>query len=1279
MLFSTSLPRVSPIRQTIRNHYRADEQEVIESLIPVAELDISARTRVRERARVLIEGIRQSSLGKGGIDALLNEFSLSTEEGVVLMCLAEALLRVPDKHTMDLLIQDKLSDGDWASHLGNSESLFVNASAWGLLITGKLVSYKSTDRASQQNLLKRTVGRLGEPVIRASVRYAMQIMGTQFVLGNTIDAALTRANKKESQGFRHSYDMLGEAARTEADAQRYLHSYHNAIEAIGSAANNRGPIESPGISVKLSAIHPRYEFTHRQRVFDELLPRLKSLVSAAKKYNIGFTVDAEEADRLDLSLDLIEAVFSDPELDGWEGFGIAVQAYQKRALPVIDWAQQLAEKTGRKLMVRLVKGAYWDTEIKLAQAEGYTDYPVFTSKQATDVSYQACARRLLEFRDHIYPQFATHNAYSVASILQMAAEIDQAGQLKKGGYEFQRLHGMGEALYEQVLDREAIACRIYAPVGEHSDLLAYLVRRLLENGANSSFVNNIVDESVDIETLLIDPVETVKGWHCKRNTAIVKPVALYGSERKNSVGLDLSDTEELRDLDQSLQRWWQSLQEEVSERKDANAEQKGHEVLNPANQSEQLGFVRTQTEQDLDAMLSQATAAASSWAKTDYRDRAQCLIKLAETMENRRIELIGLCIKEAGKTLGDAVAEVREAVDFCRYYGLQAQTTLAKNNAQARGVILCISPWNFPLAIFIGQVTAALAAGNTVLAKSAEQTSLIACKAVEMAIESGIPAEAIHLINAPGRRVGAQLVPDQRVNGIMFTGSTDTGKILQKTLAERPDVGVPLIAETGGQNAMIVDSTALPEQVVDDVLASGFQSAGQRCSALRVLFIQEDVADKIITMIQGGMAELRVGDPAHLHTDVGPVIDEKAHRGLCQHIELMAEHEKAGQAKLIYRCQMSDAAQHGHFFAPTLYEINNLGLLKEEVFGPVVHIIRYPSGGLDQVIEQIDASGFGLTLGIHSRIHKVKNYIAERVGVGNIYVNRNMIGAVVGVQPFGGQGLSGTGPKAGGPVYLTRLTQPVGLQLQPEFEVDKTSALNSRVFEESDDWSALDVEQRAQKLGVFLDTARQLAEKQLSVDPHSIQQAYKSCKTLIQQARSLLLAPQTLPGPTGESNQLLFESRGRLANWVNEFDFLPRLTELTAALVTGNSLINLCSANCKEQFDKLQIWLQRAGIPASAFENQIADDITQWPLTDAIEGVMVAPDSVERLNKTEQYIAQREGKIIPLISENPGNFYLYRFLLEKTITEDTTASGGNASLLTLTAQHDEPTLLEQTG
>lgn len=1020
MLFPNPLPEQNPLRTAITRAYHEDETICVERLLQQATLSTDALQRINNTARDLVQKVRDKRLKGAGLDAFLYEYDLSSAEGIALMCLAEALLRIPDKKTMDDLLRDKITNVDWISHAGKSDSFFVNAATWGLVLTGKVLT---PNESKLGGVLKDFVKRSGAPIIRKSVQQAMKLLGHQFVMGETIEDAIKRAVESEAQGYRYSYDMLGEAARTMADAERYFTAYQKAIEMIGKAAQGKGFIEGPGISIKLSALHPRYEFAHRELVVPILAGKLKTLALQAKAHNIGLTVDAEEADRLETSLDIIEAVFADPALNGWEGFGLAVQSYQKRAPFVIDWLVDLARKHQRRWMVRLIKGAYWDAEIKNAQVRGLASYPVFTRKASTDVSFIACARKILQFPAEIYPQFATHNAYTVAAVLEMAGD--------NRNFEFQCLHGMGHTLYDQVVgpNNLNIPARVYAPVGGHEDLLAYLVRRLLENGANTSFVNRIVDANVPIADIIADPVARVRSLDFKPHPKIPLPHDIYGAERKNSVGIDLTDQNELRDLQQAMEKaltktWTAGPIINGIEQTSAHAEP----VRNPANRQQIVGQVVLATVEQTEQAIAGAYQAAARWDMTDVVERALCLDRAADLFEKRMPEFMALATCEAGKTAADGIAEVREAIDFCRYYATRARQDLDLHllpgptgelnqlTLHGRGVIGCISPWNFPLAIFIGQVTAALVAGNCVIAKPAGQTPLIAAAAVRVLHEAGIPKDVLHYLPGSGSVVGAKLVADERVAGIVFTGSTETARGINQTLANRTGAIVPLIAETGGQNAMIVDSSALPEQVVADVVNSAFGSAGQRCSALRVLFVQEDIAPKLISMLRGAMAELKLGDPSLLDTDIGPVIDEGARKTLQDHFERMQK-----EAKLIYQVSLPSNAIQGTYFAPCAFEIDSLSRLTREVFGPVLHIIRYAAKDLDKVIEAINNTGYGLTLGIQSRIDGNIQYICERLRVGNQYVNRTMIGAVVGVQPFGGEGLSGTGPKAGGPHYLLRM------------------------------------------------------------------------------------------------------------------------------------------------------------------------------------------------------------------------------------------------------------------
>ena len=1019
LVFASPPPAADPLRQAVRVAYRADEAEAVARLLGVATLPVEASERISRRAYDLVAEARRRRLRKGGIDALLHEYALSTPEGVALMCLAEALLRIPDAGTIDRLIRDKLAPADWASHLGRSRSLLVNASTWALMLTGRLMG----DAQAQGDLahaLHHLLARSGEPVVRQAVTAAIRVLARQFVMGRNIVEALERAAPAERLGYRHSYDMLGEAARSAADAERYFAAYDEAIAAIGAAAGGRDILAAPGISVKLSALHPRYEESQRRRVQDELGPRLAELARRARAVGIGFTIDAEEAERLDLSLDLIAALALDPSLAGWDGLGLAVQAYQKRALLLIDWLAALARRGKRRLMLRLVKGAYWDSEIKRSQERGLDGYPVFTRKLATDVSYLACARRLLAAPDAFYPQFATHNAHTLAAVIEFAGE--------RRDYEFQRLHGMGEALYEQVVGEGKLdrPCRVYAPVGGHEDLLAYLVRRLLENGANTSFVNRLVDERAPIADIVADPVMRLAALPSKPHPRIALPRDLYGSERRNARGIDLSDPLRLAELGEAMayaiEPWHAAPIIGGSERSSVV-----RPVLDPADRRREVGTVADARQEHIDEALARAAAAAPGWDRVDAGERASHLERAAALLEERLPALMVLIVREGGRTLPDALAEVREAIDYCRYYAARARADFGaaeglpgptgERNTLAlhgRGVFACIAPWNFPLAIFIGQVAAALAAGNAVVAKPAEQTPLVAAAAVRLLHQAGIPGDVLALLSGDGA-VGASLVADPRVAGIAFTGSTETARAINRALAERPGPIVPFIAETGGQNALIADSSALPEQLVADVVTSAFNSAGQRCSALRVLFVQEDIAPRVVALLEGAMRELIVGDPGLVATDIGPVIDGEACAALASHAGRMMR-----EGRVLCALDLPPGTENGTFFAPRAFEIDRLDLLQGEVFGPILHVVRWRGDALDRVLDAVAATGYGLTLGIHSRIDETVARIHQRLAVGNTYVNRNMIGAVVGVQPFGGQGLSGTGPKAGGPHYLHR-------------------------------------------------------------------------------------------------------------------------------------------------------------------------------------------------------------------------------------------------------------------
>ncbi len=1015
IFFKSNLPAHNSLRQKIDEYYRQNETYCLKNLITHLKFGEEKQKAIESRARKLVTQIRQQEKHIKGVDALMQQYDLSTEEGIALMCLAEALLRIPDNATADQLIKDKVADLNFEQYLGQSHSTFVNATTWGLLLTGKIMHENELPSQTLSQTLKKLLEKSSAPLIRRLINQAMKVMAKQFVIGRNIEEALIRSQKGASKGYTYSFDMLGEAARTLKDAERYFESYKRAIFAVGKNQSGADITKNPGISVKLSALHPRYEFTQQEIVVPFLVGKLKELCLLAKKFNIGLTIDAEEADRLDISLDIFERVYRDPDLDNWNGFGLALQSYQKRAFYVIDWLVELYQSVGRRICLRLIKGAYWDYEIKDTQVRGLKDYPVFTRKAATDVSFLACANKLAQLDSQIfYCQFGTHNAYSVAAIIEMMGA--------RNDYEFQCLKGMGGALYDQILaDKNAgFSCRMYAPVGEHEDLLPYLVRRLLENGANTSFVNRIFDRQANIEELIQNPLEIIKKYEYTTHPKIPLPINLYAPFRRNSQGLDFSDYLERGLLQKNVEKFFTHYWDF------SHASEKKHEILNPANHQDRVGAVNFVSEQEIENALSEASRSQFSWDQLGAEKRAAILEKIADSFETARDELIALLVREAGKTFFDALGEVREAADFCRYYAEQAKKQLITkilpgptgehNELQmhGRGVVFCISPWNFPLAIFTGQIVAALVSGNTVLAKPAEQTSLIAFRAIQLMHQAGVPKEVLHLLPGEGSRIGRKVISDKRIKAVMLTGSTETAQIINRQIAVRDGEIIPLIAETGGQNAMIADSTALPEQMLVDVMSSAFGSAGQRCSALRVLFLQEEIAERFIEILKGAMAQLIIDDPKYLSTDIGPVIDEEAKEKLEAHIKKIST-----QGNLISQAKLNSG--NGTFVAPTAVEISDLSLLKQEIFGPVLHIIRYKKNELNAIIDQINATGFGLTLGVQTRIKSFADEIQQRIHAGNCYVNRNMIGAVVGVQPFGGEGLSGTGPKAGGPHYLARL------------------------------------------------------------------------------------------------------------------------------------------------------------------------------------------------------------------------------------------------------------------
>ncbi len=1236
--FAESVLPQSVARAAITSAWRRPETEAVPMLLEQARLPAALAKSTYEMASKLADKLRhqKSAGGRAGmVQNLLQEFSLSSQEGVALMCLAEALLRIPDKPTRDALIRDKISNGNWHSHLGRSPSMFVNAATWGLLFTGRLVS--THNEASLSRSLNRIIGKSGEPLIRKGVDMAMRLMGEQFVTGETIAEALANARKLEEKGFRYSYDMLGEAALTARDARAYLLSYQQAIHAIGKASNGRGIYEGPGISIKLSALHPRYSRAQYERVMEELYPLLKSLTLLARNYDIGINIDAEEADRLELSLDLLEKLCFEPELEGWNGIGFVIQAYQKRCPMVIDALTDLAQRSRRRLMIRLVKGAYWDSEIKRAQVDGLEGYPVYTRKVYTDIAYIACARKLLAVPNLIYPQFATHNAHTLAAIYQLAGNNYYPGQ-----YEFQCLHGMGEPLYEQVVGKVADGklnrpCRIYAPVGTHETLLAYLVRRLLENGANTSFVNRIADTSLPLDELVADPVDAVEklarteGAVGLPHPKIPLPRELYGAQRQNSAGLDLANEHRLASLSSALLN---SASESWQAAPLIDAPLEGGDslpVVNPAEPLDIVGQVRHATPGEVSAALDAAVSVGPIWFATPPQERAAILERAATLMEGQMQTLIGILVREAGKTFSNAIAEVREAVDFLHYYAGQVRDDFDNETHRPLGPVVCISPWNFPLAIFSGQIAAALAAGNSVLAKPAEQTPLIAARAVAILHEAGVPRGALQLLPGSGETVGAQLTGDDRVRGVMFTGSTAVATLIQRGLAGRLDPQgrpTPLIAETGGMNAMIVDSSALTEQVVTDIVASAFDSAGQRCSALRLLCVQEDVAEHTLSMLRGAMAECRMGNPERFSTDIGPVIDAEAKAGIDQHIQSM----RSKGFTVFQAAQPQDGRewQTGTFVQPTLIELASVADLTREIFGPVLHVVRYARNTLPQILDQINASGYGLTLGVHTRIDETIDQVIQKAHVGNLYVNRNMVGAVVGVQPFGGEGLSGTGPKAGGPLYLYRL-----LSHRPDNALQTT-------LDRQDRLSPPDTQRRAALLTPHQALSEWAANRQALA---------ALCARYAELGQGGIV--RLLPGPTGERNTLSLLPRERVLCLAdNEQDTLVQLAAVTAV-----------GSQALWQDDELHrtLWQQ---LPAPV---QQRISLVAQPLEQGEYDAAICHGDADRLRTICEAIAARDGAIVSVqgFARGETNLLLERLLHERSLSINTAAAGGNASLMTI--------------
>ena len=1219
----------SDLRRSLREAQYMDEPMAVTTLMQRLGWSSSERDIVARRGAALVRQLRESETPEL-MESFLAEYGLSTREGVALMCLAEALLRVPDEETIDALIVDKIAPSDWGQHLGKATSSLVNASTWALMLTGRMLG---DEDEGVVGALHAMVRRLGEPVVRRAVSQAMREMGHQFVLGRTIEEALERGGELELAGYTYSYDMLGEAARTLTDARRYHLSYAHAIASLAAHCTHASIRDNPGISVKLSALHERYEYAQRERVMTQLVARTRSLAMLACSANMGFNIDAEEADRLDLSLDVIEAVLSDPTLAAWDGFGVVVQAYGKRAPWVIEWLYELAVRLDRRIMVRLVKGAYWDAEIKRAQVEGLEGFPVFTRKASTDVSFLACAKMLLAMTDRIYPQFATHNAHTVSAVLHMAGERDD--------YEFQRLHGMGENLHQAVREAHTTRCRIYAPVGAHRDLLAYLVRRLLENGANSSFVHQIVDTRIAPEDVASDPIAELEALGDELiNPVVAAPHAIYGPGRLAARGFDRADPLTIDPLEQARSAF-RSVQWHAGPVCAQHGQGVAHSVVNPANRNDIVGEVIEVSAEQVDDAIAKAKSASKAWAACSVEQRAQCLYQIADRYEDNAPELFALLAREAGKTLPDAIAELREAVDFCRYYALEVLSLQRDGTRIARGVFVCISPWNFPLAIFTGQIVAALVTGNCVLAKPAEQTPLIAARAVALMHEAGIPREVLALLPGDGARVGGALTSDARIDGVCFTGSTATAKLIQQSMARSLDSSAPLIAETGGLNAMVVDSSALPEQAVRDIIASAFQSAGQRCSALRMLYVQADVEQRLLTMLTGAMDALDIGDPWALSTDVGPVIDDVARDHIDAHCARLDE-----QGRCIKRLQIPARLSAGSFVAPALYRVEGIHELKEEIFGPVLHVARFEIDALHTVIDAINDAGYGLTFGLHTRVDSRVQEIVDRIHCGNVYVNRNQIGAVVGVQPFGGEGLSGTGPKAGGPHYLRAFTRGDEPALAIPAHLPVAQNVSMASLEQQ--------LQAAQKLLVAWHANGQWAMHVRSLLRTVTDEVRECCQQAVALASAVDLSVQDLPGPTGESNRLSLHPRGVVlclgdAHPGSAINAALQAVSLgCAALVSGDPLAVDLSAQAKRFDVPLLALAQGQGIDPDHL-------VSAKPLA-----VVSAPLTHPERRQLANALALRAGPIVPLID---GTQWPERYLLERVLSVDTTAAGGNATLL----------------
>lgn len=1224
--------RVDELRAILRSNILRDEGEALDLLCKRAALDQSQREKIQTTAKALVTAIRSESQPQL-TESFLAQYELSTDEGIALMCLAEALLRVPDTETVDALIHDKIVPADWGKHLGKSSSSLVNASTWALMLTGKVIAEDDTSPGVVANL-RGAIKRLGEPVIRTAVNQAIRELGNQFVLGETINAAIEKA--ETTPEYTYSYDMLGEAARTEADAKRYHLAYSRAISILGDHCNFQTVAENPGISIKLSALHPRYEFAQRDSVMQELVARTRSLAMLAQSANMGFNIDAEEADRLDLSLDVIEAVLAEPSLQGWHGFGIVVQAYSKRAPYLLDTLYDMATRLDRKIMVRLVKGAYWDYEIKQAQVQGLDGFPVFTRKCNTDASYIACAKQLFGMADRIYPQFATHNAHSVAAILHLANAEKTTKKEKTDNtdaanhFEFQRLHGMGDSLHAEVIKHYGTRCRIYAPVGAHEDLLAYLVRRLLENGANSSFVNQIIDESISVDEVVTDPFEMIENQQQPSHPSVKFATELFSPYRKNSKGLWLSDPVQIESF--NLQRNKYAQHQWVAPTGSTILSDDTFTVVSPANKNDIVGYCRNTTLQQANDAVQTANNAFENWNQRDCKDRADILHQCAEALEKNTAELCALLAREAGKTLADCIAEIREAVDFLHYYAVRSAELAANHEVRGRGVFICISPWNFPLAIFTGQIAAALACGNTVVAKPAEQTSLIAARTTELFHSAGIPKEVLQLLPGDGATIGNALTGNRNIAGVCFTGSTATAMLINQNIANHGNPAAALIAETGGLNAMIIDSTALPEQAVVSIVESAFQSAGQRCSALRIVYVQEEIYDKFLTMLKGAMDLLQVGDPWDLATDIGPIIDPEAFATIDIYIENNKD-KLLHTGGLQNETTLPDTKEvTRQFVPPTLLSVDGIEVLEQEIFGPVLHLAKYKAGSFFKVIEDINNSGYGLTFGLHTRVDERVQDAVNAIEAGNVYINRNQIGAIVESQPFGGKNLSGTGPKAGGPHYLLRFLQTDLTEIG--FEISNATASDN------------------------LPPLLQFGEL-LSALPEPLQFANIEITNAIEFASTHYHPTIDLPGPTGESNRLRMEPAGHIICIKGSNDAVW-LSQVVQSLALGNS-VTMIGDKASTYRQTISQWLGNSmEVTLNANDASMdAEDVRELLSTAELAAVLV-DDKHPALQTLRQLLASRDGPIVPI---STVLYDVSPLIDEKSLCIDTTAAGGNATLL----------------